>query len=67
MLFEKKQQVSNKSRMCLLNISYKMGKKNILDLFLILDDNVFIGKIFSLLKFEPNQYDKYDDINLGYF
>lgn len=53
--------------MCLLNISYKMGKKNILDLFLILDDNVFIGKIFSLLKFEPNQYDKYDDINLGYF
>lgn len=53
--------------MCLLNISYRMGKKNILDLFLILDDNVFIGKIFSLLKFEPNQYDKYDDINLGYF
>lgn len=44
-----------------------MGKKNVLDLFLILDDNVFIGKIFSLLKFEPNQYDKYDDINLGYF
>lgn len=53
--------------MCLLNISYKMGKKNILDLFLILNDNVFIGKIFSLLKFERNQYDKYDDINLGYF
>lgn len=44
-----------------------MGKKNVLDLFLILDDDVFIGKIFSLLKFEPNQYDKYDDINLGYF